>query len=93
MEHKTNQNLAIYAEYLQRRKIILLREKLRRLKIAEKDREEAEKSKLVKKTYLGFRLKEVREMSTYMNAAAKFAAMSDDELFGTNTVWEGEGEF
>lgn len=32
-------------------------------------------------------------MGTYMNAAAKFAAMSDEELFSTNMVWEGEGEF
>ncbi len=32
-------------------------------------------------------------MSTYMNAAAKFAAMSDDELFSLNMFWEGEGEF
>jgi hypothetical protein len=33
-------------------------------------------------------------MSTYMNvsAAERFAAMSDETLFGTTMVWEGEGE-
>lgn len=32
-------------------------------------------------------------MSTYMNPAAKFAAMSDEELFSLNMFWDGEGDF
>jgi hypothetical protein len=32
-------------------------------------------------------------MSMQMSAAERFAAMSDETLFGTTMVWEGEGEF
>ncbi len=33
-------------------------------------------------------------MSTQMNASAaeRFSAMTDEELFGTTVVWNGEGE-
>lgn len=50
MESKANQNLAIYADYLERRKIKLLREKLKRLRA----KEEAEKNKPAKKDLFGF---------------------------------------
>lgn len=50
MNEKANANLAIYAEFLRRRKIVLLREKLRRLKL----QEETEKNKTVAKDLFGF---------------------------------------
>ncbi len=50
MESKANQNLAIYADFLERRKIKLLREKLKRLKA----KEEAEKNKPVERDVFGF---------------------------------------
>ena len=52
MERQTAINMALYIEFLERRKIKLLREKLKRLKAKQAEAEEAEKK--VKKDLFGF---------------------------------------
>ena len=59
MEGQKELNLQIYAVMIDRRRRILLAEKLRRLKMAQAEQEAAEKNKAIKRDLFGFPVEEV----------------------------------